>query len=123
MKKYILLALGTIILIWAGNFAYGQYIKYYVPKGDLRIIIINSDGQPVKKVEVDVSEKPGQPQRRDETDKNGEVLFESLPVGDYSIYFNLSNFPANLEFPHNIYQATVKQNQVKEKQIELSPKK
>lgn len=121
MKKYLPIVLVIAVLIGVGFFAYNLYYKYYVPKGDLKIIVTNN-GQPVKNLEIDVAENPGQPQQRDETDKNGVVLFESLPIGSYAIYFNLGNFPANLAFPHEILRATVKQNQVKEKEIELRSK-
>lgn len=121
IKKYLLPIVIIIVVIGTGFLAYQQYYKYFVPKGDLKITI-TAGGKPVPNLEVDVAENPGQPQRRDETDKNGVVLFEGIPIGSYAIYFNLGNFPANLEYPHNISYTTVKQNAVKEKEIELRSK-
>lgn len=122
MQRYLPIIIGLVILGGLGYFAYTQYFKYFVPKGDLKITIV-SNGQPVKNLEVDVNENPGPPKYHDETDKNGVVLFEGLPIGNYAIYFNQNNFPNNLEYPRNNSYAAVKQNSIKEKEIELKSKK
>lgn len=121
MQKYIILVIVAAILAGLGYFAYQQYYRFYVPKGDLKVTLISA-GKPVPNVEVDVNETPGPPKYRDETDKNGVVLFEGLPIGSYAIFFNKGNFPANLVYPNDTSWATVKQGQVKEKEIELQAK-
>lgn len=61
--------------------------------GILQITIV-AGGKPVSDLEVDVGVSPGaQKYYMGPTDANGVVTIDGIPAGEFSIYFNDSNFP------------------------------
>jgi len=65
--------------------------------GDLKAII-TADGEPVRRLEVDVADRPGAAQYYLKlTDEAGMALFNNLPAGSYKIYFNLNTLPGEYE--------------------------
>jgi hypothetical protein len=69
-------------------------------RGDakLRVIVLTENQAPVPNLEVDLGEKPGQPPKGGviETDEGGIATFFVKP-GMYYIYFNMNNFPNDLQ--------------------------
>lgn len=119
MKKFILGFLTAIVFIGVG---FGTYqLARPHDFGDLKVIA-TSNGKPVAGLEIDVDSQPGPPKYRDQTDENGVVLFEELPVGRYAIFFNGENFPKELADATLYFWVTVKKDKVTEKKIVLRPK-
>ncbi len=66
---------------------------------ELQVTVTREDGLGVANLEVDLGKQAGQPPEGgvENTDENGVATFKIKP-GDYVIYFNMGNFPADL-FP------------------------
>lgn len=67
--------------------------------GNLKLQVIYQ-GQPASDLEVDLSREPG----ADEycyktTDSQGYITVNKMPVGNYYVYFNMSNYPDKYGIP------------------------
>lgn len=70
-----------------------SYFDKIQDSGNVKVVI-SAGNNPIKGLEVDIASKPGFPQYYVKlTDKQGVALFENLPSGKYTIYFNGVNFP------------------------------
>jgi hypothetical protein len=88
--------------------------------GSLKVTILNGSN-PVPNLEVDVATKPGaQTYYLKLTDETGLALFEGIPEGTYSVYFNQNNFPTSLGNPPT-QSAQVVKGEVKETIVNLTP--
>ncbi len=119
MKNILFGVVLTLLLVAAGAWTYQQL----QPKefGSLKVTLLDPNGKPAKEIEVDVNPQPGPPKFRGDTDKDGTVIFEHLPVGSYAIFFNKGNFPPVFEYPQQIYWVSVGKDKVTEKIIDLRP--
>lgn len=90
--------------------------------GTLRVEIFGL-GNPLAEVEVDLAKtEPGKgpigPMTYAKTDANGIAMFERVPVGSFSVFFNLKNFPKGYKYIPNVPVEIIK-NQTIIKKIEL----
>lgn len=73
-----------------------------VNSGTLKITI-TAGGKSVNGLEVDVGTKPGAAKYYMMlTDTSGAVVFNGIPTGSYSIYFNGNNFPKQFGDPPSV---------------------
>lgn len=116
MRNFILGFFTALILVAAG---YGIYKfvfypqRYNVPRenqgtcnhlnegaaefGKVGLEISSKSGQSVKDVEVNLGAQPGAENYCwTKTNENGVAVFDQVPVGDYSIYFNDTTLPEAL---------------------------
>lgn len=65
---------------------------------ELRVTVLRDGIQPIPDLEVDLAKEPGHPPKGGsvETDHRGVATFFINP-GIYYIYFNMKNFPADLQ--------------------------
>jgi hypothetical protein len=105
MKNKIIFSIVIILVFAAGyflgniipfNFSFGQ--KNIRGDAELRVLVLRDNNQPVRNLEVDLAEEPGAPPEGGtaETDENGIATFFVKP-GIYYIYFNMGNFPGDLQ--------------------------
>jgi uncharacterized protein YxeA len=125
MKKILIIVVLIIVLGIAGFFVY----KYFASKntssggtptgtqlcdiqkqtcvavnktsgsGSVSVKVFKGSG-PANGLEVDLGAKAGAPQYYMKTaDDSGVALFEGIPAGSYTVYFNLNAFPAALGNP------------------------
>ena len=91
----------------------------------LEVKLVMDNGTPLSKIEVDVGEKPGPPPTGGfaVTNEKGIATFNIRP-GNYVIYYNLSTFPKNLEWPERGpgIKVQVDENKVNEKTIMIKTK-
>lgn len=92
--------------------------------GALRLEVFGK-GQPISGVEVDLGKigpnGPEGPMSAMETDANGVVLFEKIPVGTYDVFWNSNDFPQNFNQPGRILIEITK-DQTTLKRIDFAPK-
>jgi len=87
----------------------------------LKVTASTVDGMPVSNLEVDVGKEPGPPPEggKATTDENGTATFHVDP-GSYYVYFNMNNFPSDLEYPKELYPVNVHEGKVNEINILLN---
>ncbi len=94
-------------------------IPQSVDSGSLKISV-TAGGKPISGLEVDVGGKPGAIQYYMMlTDAEGAVVFNWIPPGSYSIYFNSNNFPAQLGNPPSV-PVDIALSQTTQKTIDLT---
>lgn len=85
-------------------------------------VTITASGKSVSGLEVDVATKPGaQKYYMKLTDSNGTVIFDGIPAGNYTVYFNSNNFPQQFGSPP-AETVSVVSGQTAEKNIDLISK-
>lgn len=89
--------------------------------GNLRVIL-TAAGNPVTGLEVDAADKPGATQYYMKlTDGSGVALFNGLPAGGYTIYFNGVNFPKEYGNAPTV-PVVIEMGQTAERRIDLKSK-
>ncbi len=90
----VLLLLLSILLF---NLGRGVMPENISGDAELQVTVTRQNGAPVVDVEVDVAEQTGQPPQGGfrNTNADGVATFK-IKSGDYVIYFNVGNFPADL---------------------------
>lgn len=53
------------------------------------------------------------------TDRDGIVIFDKMPVGDFVIFFNDSTFPKNFERVSSLIPVKIIESKTTEQKIEL----
>jgi hypothetical protein len=91
---------------------------------ELQVTVTRQNGAPVVDVEVDVAKETGQPPQGGfrNTNADGVATFKIKP-GDYVIYFNQGNFPADLMPPPGPVSVQVGEGELSLKTIILETKK
>lgn len=81
------------------------------------------NGTPVPNIEVDLAPKPGAPPQGgvSHTDNNGIAVL-NVKSGQYYIYFNLNNFPNNLQMPES-QMIIIQEGIINKKTVVLKTKK
>lgn len=88
--------------------------------GSLKVTMLYK-GDPAKQVEVDIAKTPGPDNYCYQmTDDQGIAEFQSVPVGSYYIYLNMTNFPSEYGIPSAEKQITITQGISTETIIELT---
>lgn len=130
MKKIIFIVAVLVILILV--YLLGSFLplnNLFAPptksiKGDARLSVklVLDNGAPLPNVEVDVAKQVGPPSKDGTfvTDETGTAKFFVVP-GNYFIYFNLNNFPKNLQLPP-AQQIAVEENVNNSKTITIKAK-
>lgn len=108
MKKLFFIIVVFIILIVGyllGSFLpitgfFSSSVTSIKGNAKLEVKLMTDSNTPISNVEVDVGQQAGPPPKNgvSTTDANGIATFYIQP-GNYVIYFNLNNFPANLQMP------------------------
>ncbi|MBN2197692.1 hypothetical protein JW698_00620 [Candidatus Wolfebacteria bacterium] len=139
MKNFILGIIITLIVIaliyWSYPFIIGFWSsdKLLLPSelnseavdfGMLKVEVFGK-GEPLSGVEVDLgkigSTGPIGPMSALKTDKNGIVLFESVPIGIYDLFWNNYAFPKEYIQPSPM-SIEISKDELTEERIELIPK-
>lgn len=87
-------------------------------------IIVAFRGQPAKNIQVDIQSEDPNNTRMDychqNTDALGVAIFDSVPIGQYKLFFNKDTFPK--EYGSSSYSGNidVRMNDITEKAIELA---
>ncbi|MFA5128688.1 MAG: hypothetical protein WC445_01835 [Patescibacteria group bacterium] len=91
---------------------------------ELQVTVMRQNGAPVVNIEVDVAKETGQPPQGGfrNTNADGVATFKIKP-GDYVIYFNQGNFPADLMPPPGPVSVQVGEGELSLKTIILETKK
>jgi len=91
---------------------------------ELQVTVTRQNGAPVVDVEVDVAKETGQPPQGGfrNTNADGVATFK-IKSGDYVIYFNQGNFPADLMPPPGPISVQVGEGELSLKTIILETKK
>jgi hypothetical protein len=114
--KYVGLILAIIVALLAG-YVFGNIVPFEgfsdAEKGisgdtNLTVKLVSEDEKPLSNIEVDVGEKSGPPTEGGSvvTNEQGIAVF-ALKPGNYVIFFNMTNFPKNLDFPQGMPETPV----------------
>lgn len=87
--------------------------------GSLKLQILYK-GQPATDLETDIAQVPGPDNYCSKiTDSNGNISINNMPIGNYYVYFNMSNYPAKYGIASTQVKFEIKKDTVNELSIDL----